>query len=255
MGQVAILLMALSFAAVAGAHSTASSNDESDAMAAARAALKKSHGDQMSSLVLGERFELHSDDDDPMAVWEGQGWIGGDVQKLWIKTEGEYETEAGRFEEAELQALYSRAVSPFWDLQVGFRHDVRPGPARTYAVVGAQGLAPYWFELDGALFISEKGDLSARVEAEYELRLTQRLILQPRVELNAALSDDAAVGIGSGLSAVTAGLRLRYEVTRELAPYVGVSWEKPFGKTRGFARADDELDRSFSWVAGVRFWF
>ena len=129
-------------------------------MEKARAALKAHHGAQSISLVLGERFEYHADGDDSAAVWEAQGWRGNDLNKLWIKTEGEYATEEREFEEAEVQLLYSRAVSSFWDVQAGIRHDIRPEPARTYAVVGMQGLAPYWFELDGALFLSEKGDLS-----------------------------------------------------------------------------------------------
>lgn len=116
-------------------------------------------------------------------------------------------------------------------------------------------MAPYWFELDGALFLSDKGDLSARFEAEYEFRLTQQLMLQPRLELNAAFSDDAEIGVGSGLSTADAGLRLRYEVTREIAPYVGVSWTQSFGDTKEFQRLDGEDTSQVSFVAGLRFWF
>lgn len=224
-------------------------------MAKARAALKSGHGSQINTLILGERLEVHSNDGDPLTVWEAQGWIGSDIQKLWFKTEGEYETDEGRFEEAEVQALYSRAVNAFWDLQAGLRHDIKPDPSRTYAVIGAQGVAPYWFELDGQLFLSNEGDISARLEAEYEFRLTQRLMLQPRIELNAALSDDEDIGMGSGLSTTEAGLRLRYEITREFAPYVGVSWNRAFGKTEDFIRAEGEDSDQVSWVAGIRFWF
>lgn len=225
------------------------------AMAKARAALKVSHGGQINSLILGERFEYHSNEGDPLAVWEGQGWIGGDQQKLWLKTEGEYDVDDGRFEDAELQALYSRATNAFWDFQIGLRQDFRPNPSRTYLTVGAQGLARYWFELDAQLFLSNKGDLSARLEAEYEFLLTQRLILQPRVELNAALSDDNDIGVGSGLSTAEAGLRLRYEVNRETAPYVGVSWNRAFGGTADAVRAEGQESGQLSWVAGFRFWF
>lgn len=224
-------------------------------MANVRAALRSDHGGQVNSLILGERLEYQSNDGDPLLVWEGQGWVGGDLQKLWFKTEGEYETHESRFEEAELQALYSRAVSPFWELQAGLRYDVNPNPSRTYAVIGVQGLAPYWFELDGALFLSNNGDLSARFEAEYELRFTQRLMLQPRVELSAAFSNDKDIGVGSGLSTAQAGLRLRYEVTREFAPYIGVSWSQAFGATKDFERAEGNEAKQVSFVAGVRFWF
>jgi len=224
-------------------------------MAKARAALKESHGNQISSLILGERLEYHSNGGDPLMVWEGQGWIGRDLHKLWFKTEGEYETNEDRFEEAEVQALYSQAISPFWELQAGLRQDIKPDPSRTYAVFGAQGVAPQWFELDGALFLSNKGDLSARLEAEYEFRLTQRLMLQPRIELNAAFSDDHDIGVGSGLSTAQAGLRLRYEITREFAPYIGVSWARSFGETRDFQRLEGEDTNQASFVAGMRFWF
>lgn len=224
-------------------------------MAKARAALKASHGNQINTLIIGERLEYLSGEGKPLAVWEGQGWVGKDLQKLWVKTEGEYNIEDSEFEEAEVQALYSRAISPFWDLQAGLRHDINPNPSRTYAVVGAQGLAPYWFELDGAFFLSDEGDVSVRLEAEYEIRFTQRLILQPRIELNAAFSDDDDIGVGSGLSTAQAGLRLRYEVRREFAPYVGVSWNRAFGNTKDFKQAAGENTSEVSWIAGVRFWF
>ncbi len=255
MSRFLICLLIASTSPLAFAQNAADAYHDPEEMAEARAALKQGHGDQISSLILGERFEYQSNEGDTLAVWEAQAWIGGDVQKLWFKTEGEYKAEEGRFEEAEIQALYSRAVSPFWDLQVGLRHDIKPNPSRTYAVIGAQGVAPYWFELDGQLFVSDEGDVSTRLEAEYELRLTQRLMLQPRVELNAAFADDDEVGVGSGLSTVAAGLRLRYEITREIAPYIGVSWNRAFGRTEDFARADGEDSDHVSWVAGIRFWF
>lgn len=225
------------------------------AMAKSRAALSASHGGQNSSLILGERFEVQSNDGDPLTVWEAQAWFGGDLQKLWIKTEGEYKTDEGRLEEAEIQALYSRALSPFWDIQAGFRYDLKPDPSRSYAVIGVQGLAPFWFELDGQLFLSNKGDSSVRLEAEYELRLTQRWKLQPRLELNASFSEDKQIGIGSGLSSAEAGLRLRYEITREFAPYFGVSWNRSFGETKELRALAGNDDQQFSWVAGIRFWY
>ena len=222
-------------------------------MQAARQQLYASHGDSIISTFMLERLEYTSNEGDPLAVWEGQGWVGGDIQKLWLKTEGEYLLDEGDFEEAELQALYSRAIHPFWDVQLGIRHDIEPDPSRNYLVTGIQGTAPYWFEIDGAFFLSNKGDLSARLEAEYELRLTQRLMLQPRVELNAAFSDDEAIGVGSGLSTVQAGLRMRYEISRQFAPYIGVSWNRAFGDTADLSDDDDESTTSV--VAGFRIWF
>ena len=143
MKRLLILVLLSSAPPLAFAQNAADAYYDADEMAAARAALKKGHGDQITSLILGERFEYQSNEGDPLTVWEAQAWIGGDRQKLWFKTEGEYETEDGRFEEAEIQALYSRAISPFWDLQVGVRHDIKPDPSRSYAVLGAQGVAPY----------------------------------------------------------------------------------------------------------------
>ncbi|MEN7341318.1 MAG: copper resistance protein B [Pseudomonadota bacterium] len=223
-------------------------------MAKAREALWSSHGSQVNGLVLGERFEYRAADD-PLLVWEGQGWIGTDDDKLWIKTEGEYETDDSRFEEFEVQALYSRAISPFWDLQIGIRHDFDPNPSRTYLTLGAQGLARYWFELDAQVFVSDRGKLSTRLEAEYELRFTQRLILQPRVEINAALSDDNDIGVSSGLSSVDAGLRLRYEFKRTLAPYVGIEWNRRYGAAAEAIEADNGDPSELSFVAGLRFWY
>lgn len=234
------------------AQSAADEYFDKDEMAAARAALRKSHGGQLNTFTMADRLEHLSNDGDAKTLWDGQGWIGTDADKLWWKTEGEYEHG---LHDAELQLLYSRATTPFFDLQVGIRHDFRPEPTRTHLVIGAQGLAPYWFELDGALFLNEQGDVSARLEAEYELRLTQRLMLQPRIELNAALSDDEDVGRGAGLSTVDTGIRLRYEFAREFAPYVGVSWSNSFGTTKKFTRADGDDANVFSVVAGLRFWF
>lgn len=251
--KLVLLLLALSSTAFAQtAADTFFGNEE---MARARAALKESHGAQVNSLIIGERFEYLADGDDSLFVWEGQGWIGSDINRLWVKTEGEYLTDNGSAEAFETQALYSRAVAPFWELQVGLRYDIDPDPRRSYFVFGAQGLAPYWFELDAAMFLSDEGNLSTRLEAEYDLRLTQRLILQPRIELNGAFSNDVEIGVGSGLSTAEAGLRLRYEFRREFAPYLGFSWERAFGDTRDFRRLAGESTDTESVVAGLRFWF
>ncbi len=187
-------------------------------------------------------------------AWDAQAWYGGDIDKLWLKTEGE-----GAFGEAvegaEVQALWSHAIDPWFDLQLGARHDFRPDPERTHLVVGVQGLAPYWFEVDAAAFVSNKGDVTARLEAEYDLRITQKFILQPRMELDLSLQDVPEIGIGSGLSSGEFGARLRYEIRPEFAPYVGLEYERAFGDTADFRRAAGEKAGGLSLLVGLRTWF
>jgi copper resistance protein B len=154
-----------------------------------------------------------------------------------------------------VQALWSRAIDPWFDLQTGLRYDFRPDPSRAYLVLGVQGLAPYWFEVDAAAFVSTKGDVSARFEAEYDIRFTQKLILQPRVEVDFALQDVPELGIGSGLSSGEIGARLRYEVRPEFAPYVGVEYERAFDGTARFRRAAGEDRGGVSFLIGLRTWF
>ncbi|MGD2131607.1 MAG: copper resistance protein B [Maricaulaceae bacterium] len=192
------------------------------------------------------------DDGDTSLLWDAQGWYGGDINKLWWKSEGD--AEDGDVGEAELQMLYSRAITPFFDLQAGVRQDFEPD-SLTYGVLGVQGLAPYWFELDAAAFVSEEGDVTSRLEAEYDLLLTQRLVLQPRAEAEIAFQDVEERGLGSGVTGVDLGLRLRYEIRRELAPYVGVEWSRLLGDTADLARAAAESDEETVFILGVRAWF
>jgi len=186
--------------------------------------------------------------------WDGEAWYGGDINRLTVKSEGEGVFGEG-IEGTETQLLYSRAVGPYFNAQAGIRQDLGPGPDRTYATVGFEGLAPYWFEVEGALFLSNKGDLHGRLEGYYDQRITQKLILQPIAELNFALQDVPEFGVGSGWSDVELGLRLRYEIVKEFAPYVGVEWERKVGDTARFTRAAGEDPSSVSLVAGVRVWF
>lgn len=213
------------------------------------------HGGQANWMILGERFDYQSGDGEDIAEFEGQAWYGTDRDKLWIKFDGEYELDHSDLEELEVQALYSRAVTPFFDLQMGLRRDFEPDPAVNYLAVGFEGLAPYWFEVDAAAYLSDDGDLSTRLELEYELLLTQRVILQPRVEIEFSFEDVPARGIGSGFSSGAAGLRLRYEIRREFAPYVGIAWRGTLGESKNFARAANEDTSVLSIVAGVRFWY
>ncbi len=228
---------------------------DKDDFKASQDALKKEHGGATTLFVLADRFEYQSGEGSPALLLEGQGWWGTDENRLWIKTEIDYDLDTGSFEEAEVQALWSRPVARYFDLQAGLRHDFEPGPSRTYAALGVQGLAPYWFEVDGAVFLSEEGDLSARFEAEYEFLLTQRLVLQPRTELNLAAEDLPELETGAGISTAEIGLRLRYEIDRQFAPYVGVNWKASTGGTADYARARDEDTETLSFVTGIRVWF
>lgn len=210
--------------------------------------------DHIFTYAEAEQLEYRLSDGKDRFKWDAQGWIGEDYNKLWIKTEGE-KVFGGDLEEAEVQLLYSRIIHPFWDLQVGGRFDVRPQPQRGFGVLGVQGLAPYFFEVDAAAFVSHEGDLSARLKGEYDLLITQQLILQPSAELNLAAQEVEKLGIGRGLTDVELGLRLRYEIVREFAPYIGVAWERKVGRTADFAEAEGEDVDVLSFVAGIRFWF
>ena len=186
--------------------------------------------------------------------WDAEAWYGGDIDRLTVKSEGEGVFREG-IENVETQLLYSRAVGPYFNAQAGIRQDFGPGPDRTYATIGFEGLAPYWFEVEGAWFLSNKGDLLARLEGHYDQRITQKLILQPMAEINFAVQDVPETGTGSGLSDVELGLRLRYEIVKEFAPYVGVEWARKVGDTARFARAAGEDADSVSLVMGVKGWF
>lgn len=212
-------------------------------------------GEPLLSQVLIDRLEYQTNEGNEVITLDAQGWYGGDAERVWVKAEGSYLLETDKTEEAELQVLYSLAIARFWDVQAGVRQDFRPRPTRTYGVFGVQGLAPQWFEVDAAAFVSDEGDISARVSAEYDLFVTQRLILQPRGDLNFAIQDVEELGVGSGLNSVQLGLRLRYEIRREFAPYIGVSWTRLVGDTKDFARADGENVEPLSLVTGVRIWF
>jgi len=200
--------------------------------------------DQLEIIDIGNKNDM---------AWDLQGWIGQDLNKLWLKTEGE--SVNSEIEEAEVQLLYSRAVAPYWDAQIGWRHDSQPSPTRDWLVFGIQGLAPYFFETDIAFFISDSGNIGLRTQFEYELMLSQKWILSPELEANIFTKSDAVAGTGEGLSDMSLGLRLRYELKREFAPYIGIEWNKRFGKTADFAREENEHISNFHWVMGVRVWF
>jgi len=222
------------------------------AMDRARALLRQEHGGAQASQVMANLLEHRVQSGANGYHWDGEAWFGGDFNRLVIKSEGEGDRHG--VQAGEVQALYSRPVGLYTDLQLGLRQDVEP-KSRTYATIGFETLLPYWIQASGAVFVSNKGDVLARAEGAIDWRLTQRLILQPRAELNFAAQDVAATATGSGLSDGELGLRLRYEVRREFAPYVGVSWSRRFGRTADFARLrGDEVSES-SLVFGLRAWF
>lgn len=216
--------------------------------------LIEGHGGQKLSQVMVSLAEAQLRRGRDGFEWDAEAWYGGDTERVWVKTEGE--GAFGRsLERAEVQALWSRAIDPYFNLQAGIRHDFRPDPSRTYAVLGVEGLAPSFFEVEGALFVSNKGELMARAQGSYDQRVTQRLILQPRAELNFAAQSSREIGVGSGVSDAELGLRLRYEVRREFAPYVGVQYRQAFGKTRRYLRDEGDDAGTWSLLTGVRVWF
>ena len=211
------------------------------------------HDNTIQYFALFNRLEGFDSDGGTGMEWEGQGWIGTDLNKLWLRSEGE--RIGGRTESADLEVLYGRAFARWWDVVAGVRHDFKPGASQDFAALGVQGLAPYKFEFAATAYIGQSGQTAARVEAEYETLLTNRLILQPLVELNFYGKNDERRGIGSGLSTAEAGLRLRYEFTRQFAPYIGVVHERAFGRTADLRREDGEDVNDTRFVAGIRIWF
>lgn len=211
------------------------------------------HDNTIHSYWLLDRLEGWNADEGTGVAWEAQSWIGTDLNRIWLRSEGE--RVEGVTEAADLEVLYGRSIAPWWDVVAGVRHDFGHGPSQTFAAFGVMGLAPYKYEVEATAYIGQSGQTAARVELEYETLLTNRLILQSRVEAELYGKDDERRGIGSGLSTVEVGFRLRYEFTRQFAPYIGVARERAFGGTADFRRdADDDVDDT-RFVAGLRIWF
>lgn len=214
--------------------------------------------DRTYLFFMTDRLEYSSISGNDPLVWDLQGYIGEEYDKFWFKAEGEALT-AEKEGEMEFEGLYSRAITAYFDLQAGIRYELvynrETNRSRALGVIGLQGLAPYFFEVDGSLMVSEAGDISARLEAEYDLPITQRLFGQPRLETAVAVQDVEEFGVGSGFNKVQLGFRLRYEIRREFAPYVGISWNRKLGETADFARIEGEDTSTFGLVGGVRMWF
>lgn len=211
------------------------------------------HAGGTNFLLLADQLEWRDADDGNALAWDIDGWIGGDINRLALRSEGE--RVDGHTEEAELQLLWSHAIGPWWESVLGVRQDFKPGSPQTWAVAGVQGMPLYGLETELSAFFGEGGQSGLRLAADYDILLTNRLILQPAVELNLHGRNDAARGVGAGFSDVEAGLRLRYEITRQFAPYLGVSWQRAYGNTADYLRRAGEDREETAVVAGVRFWF
>jgi copper resistance protein B len=201
--------------------------------------------------VMVDRLEWR-DADTSIYEWEASAWYGGDFHKLWLETEGEH--VGGSTEDGRVEVLWDRIASAWWSTRLGLRQDFG-GPAQSWLAFGVAGLAPGFIELDATAYVGDQGRAALRLSADYDLLLTQRLVLQPETEINFYSEEDPERLIGTGLSDLEIGLRLRYEFRREIAPYLGVSWSKRFGDSADLARAAGEDADEISMVAGIRLWF
>ena len=218
------------------------------------------HDDQSFIFVRAEQLEYRvRDTGSDVARWEGEGWYGGDYQKVWIKVEGEQAVQGASEGDIEVQALYSQVVAPFWDVQIGARYDDRWGSGlggdRWFGVVGVEGFAPYEFDVEAALFVSEEADVSARLTTSTDFLITQRLILQPRFEAQVAAQEVSEIQVGQGLNYTELGLRLRYEFKREFAPYIGVNWIRSMGETEDLVLRAGGDASDLAFVLGMSLWF
>lgn len=204
-------------------------------------------GDIFRSSLVVDQLEYQFSDE-KATTWNAYGYAGYDINKVYIYTEGE--KPKGESAQSENQLLYSRAISPYWDAQVGIGYDKNEDYHQTWGVIGVQGLAPYFFETKASILIGDDGNVGLRAEAEYDALLTQKLILSPSIAIAAYSKSNQEMGLGSGFSNITLGTRLRYEFTREFAPYFGVEWNKNLGNTNDISSLDDVYA-----VAGVKFWF
>lgn len=204
-------------------------------------------------MFVADELEWQDADGGSALAWDLNGWLGGDIDRLAFRSEGERTN--GHTEDAELQLLWSHAIGPWWETVAGVRQDFKPGSPQTWAALGVQGMPLYGLETEATAFIGEGGQTALRVEAEYDMLLTQRWVLQPTAEINLHGRDDERRGVGAGFSDASIGLRLRYEISRQFAPYVGVNWTRAYGNSADMLRSEDEDTSDARLVAGIRFWF
>lgn len=210
---------------------------------------------KLYTMILVDQLEHGLDYPSNRLRFNAQSWTGGDYNRVWFYTEGTTR-DNGNLEDFDFQVLYGRMIAPFWDVQAGARY-FRPnpaGPSRGDVVLGFRGMAPYRFDIQAASFISYKGEVSGRIEVEYDILLTQRLIAQPRIETNIAVQSVPEMRIGRGFNDAELGIRIRYEIRREFAPYAGVVWTSKFGQTADFARLDKDPTQNLGFVVGIRMW-
>ncbi|MEO8522611.1 MAG: copper resistance protein B [Acidobacteriota bacterium] len=211
------------------------------------------HDKDVNYFVLFDQLEWQAGGQSQGPVLNSRGWIGRDLDRLWFRAEGD--AEGGQVGEADTHLMYGRRFSRWWDAVAGVRQDFRPGAPQTWAAFGIQGLAPYWFDVEATGYVGASGRTKARLEVEYELLFTNRLVLQPRLEAEIVGRSDPERGVGAGLSTTDLGFRLRYEVRREVAPYVGLTWHNTWGRTADFAAAAGEERGGARFVTGLRVWF
>jgi len=214
------------------------------------------HDNQSFATFRADRFEHQwRDENEEILLWDVSAWVGNDFNRLSAESEGEFALDGDEVEEAGVEIFYTRTLTPFWDAQAGLRHDFEPDPSRSFFALGLQGLAPLWLEMDAKAYVSEDGDVSAEVEAEYELLITQRLQLIPRLEAGFSAQDVPEYETWQGMTDLTLGARLLYQIRRKLAPYIGVSWTRKIGETaHNVDKEGGDVD-SAALVAGLRFWF
>jgi copper resistance protein B len=202
--------------------------------------------------LLVDQLEWRDGADGRSGAWDAEGWYGNDRDKLWISTEGEQSLATAR---GRVELSWDRVLSRWWNLQAGARYDLGPGPGKGWAALGVRGLAPYWIDVEATMYVGAAGNVAARLKAESDLLLTQRLILQPELELNAYAQADHALEQAAGLPSLQSGLRLRYEIRREFAPYLGVAWVRRVGAGAPPPRTAQDWPDGWQWLAGVRLWF
>lgn len=212
-----------------------------------------SDADPIVSMVSFKQLEQSKIGDESAAVWNADAWIGKDFDKLWIKTNGEY--AQGQRQDSSIEVLYSHAVATYWDIQTGWRGDFNDSDNRHWFAIGLQGLTPYFFETELTFYLGEHGQTALKIDTEYELLFTQKLILSPELEVNIHGRNDRQTGTGGGLSDIETGLRLRYEFTRKFAPYIGLNYHNEYGQTAEFSRDAGRDTETLSWLIGLRFWF
>lgn len=212
-------------------------------------------GDRIFKHALLEQFESRTNGPDNELRWDGEAWAGTDMNRLWLKTEGIANTSG--VSDGDHELLYDRPIPrmKYFDAQVGVRADLDSGPARAWAAIGIEGLAPYYFEFAPTLYIRNDGHIAGRITGSYDLLLTQRWIVQPEAELNLYSKDDPARGMGSGFSELDTGVRLRYEISRKFAPYVGFAYNGKYGDTAIYSRRARETTSDPRFVFGLRLWY